>query len=203
MHNVSSQHSPEDGNIRIHLQTYQTFQMSILKDQATFEYVIPIKVRSLKAIYFTVSPQEWAPVEAFDQTDFMCALESKPSAIGATIMETSWFWNNLGSSQFCLDGRPSLASPVNVRIGFSENIAESARALHFGHNSADGNYLSLLQVNGTYMEHNFILGQELESFSQNGPVMRVVSTLSTVSSHSDCFLTIPYMSLSQCAKWVL
>ena len=70
---IKSAQSPEDGNIRIHSQTYQTFQMSILANQATFEYVIPIKVSSLKAIYFTFAPQDWTPVESFDQTDYICA----------------------------------------------------------------------------------------------------------------------------------
>ena len=70
---IKSAQSPEDGNIRIHSQTYQTFQMSILANQATFEYVIPIKVSSLKAIYFTFSPQDWTPVEIFDQTDNVCS----------------------------------------------------------------------------------------------------------------------------------
>ena len=70
---IKSAQSPEDGNIRIHSQTYQTFQMSILANQAAFAYVIPIKVSSLKAIYFTFAPQDWTPVESFDQTDYICA----------------------------------------------------------------------------------------------------------------------------------
>ena len=60
---------------------------------------------------------------------------------------------------------------MNVRKGFFENIAELAGALHFGHKGADGNYLSLIDVNGTCIEHNFILVQEFKSFSQNGPVI--------------------------------
>ena len=86
---IESAQSPEDGNIRIHSQTYQTFQMSILANQATFEYVIPIKVSSLKAIYFTFAPQDWTPVESFDHTYYICALASKASATGARIMKTT------------------------------------------------------------------------------------------------------------------
>ena len=63
---IKSAQSPEDGNIRIHSQTYSTFQMTILANQATFEYFIPIKVSSLKAIYCTFSPTDWTPVETFD-----------------------------------------------------------------------------------------------------------------------------------------
>ena len=63
---IKSAQSPEDGNIRIHSQPYQTFQMSILANQAAFEYVITIKVSSLKAIYFTFAPQDRTPSESFD-----------------------------------------------------------------------------------------------------------------------------------------
>ena len=88
------------------------------------------------------------------------------------LRKTSWFCNNLANYQFFLGGEPTPASPVNVRIGFSENIAELARALHFGHKSADGNFPSLYKDNGTYMEQNFVLGQEFESFCQKGPVIQ-------------------------------
>ena len=95
-------------------------------------------------------------------------------------MKTSWFWNNLGSYQFFIDGKPTPASPVQVRLGHSENLAELSRALHFGHKSGDGNYLSLLQDVGTYTDQNFILGQEFESFSQKGSVIE--SGLNTLTS---------------------
>ena len=55
--------SPEDGNIKIHSQTYSSFQMTFLKYQATFEYVIPIKKSSLTVIYFTLSPTTWTNSE--------------------------------------------------------------------------------------------------------------------------------------------
>ena len=66
-------------------------------------------------------------------------------------------------------------------MGHYENITELARALHFGHKSADGNHLSLLEDVGTYMEQNFILGQEFESFSHKGPVIE--SGINTLNSH--------------------
>ena len=109
---IKSAQSPEDGNIRIHSQTYSTFQMTILKDNATFEYVIPIKVSSLKAVYFTFSPTSWSNVENFDLTDYQCALGAKASYNGNRIMKTTWFQNNLANYQFFLDGKPTPASPV-------------------------------------------------------------------------------------------
>ena len=60
---------------------------------------------------------------------------------------------------------------MNTRIGFSECLTELARGLHFGHKSADGNFLSLLEGNGVHQEKNFALGQEFDSFSQKGPVI--------------------------------
>ena len=151
--------------------------MSILATQATFEYVIAIKVSSLKGIYFTFAPQDWTPVESFHQTDYICALASKASATGARIMKTTWFWNNVANYRFFLDGKPTPASPVNVRIGFSENISELARELHFRHKSADGNYLRLLEVNGTYMEQNLCWDKSLNLSVRKDLLLRVVSTL--------------------------
>ena len=135
---------------------------------------------SLKAIYFTFSLQDWTPVESFDQTDYMCAPASKASATGARVMKTCWFCNYLANYQFFLDGKPTAASPVNVRIGFSENVAELARALHFGHKNGDGCYLSLLTDHGAYLDQNFVLGQEFETFSNKGPVIE--SGLNTLNS---------------------
>ena len=74
---------------------------------------------------------------------------------------------------------------VNVRIGFSKSIAELARVLHFRHKSADMEIisdLSLLEHSKTYQEQNLVQAQEIESFN---PLLRVVSTHSTVGSHSD------------------
>ena len=64
---IKSAQSPEDGNIRIHSQTYSSYQMTIAAGQSTFEYVIPIKVSSLKAIYFTFSPTQYSGIENFDK----------------------------------------------------------------------------------------------------------------------------------------
>ena len=96
-------------------------------------------------------------------------------------MKTTWFQNNLLTYQFFLDGKPTPASPVYVRNGDSENLAELSRALHFGHKSGDGQYLSLLDDEGTYQDQNFILGQEFESFSQKEPVIESgVNTLNSL-----------------------
>ena len=155
---IKSAQSPEDGNIRIHSQTYCSYHMTIAAGQSTFEYVILIKVSSLKAIYFTFSPTQYSGIEIFDQKDYCTALATKPTFDGTRVMKTTWFWNNLGNYQFFLDGKPTPASPISTRIGFSECLAELARALHFGHKSVNGNFLSLLEDNGVYPEQNFRSG---------------------------------------------
>ena len=65
---IAAAKNPEYSNIRIHSQTYSSYQMSILANQSTFEYIIPVKVSSLKAIYFTFSPTSQSSRESFDQT---------------------------------------------------------------------------------------------------------------------------------------
>ena len=45
----------EDRAIRIHSQSHSNFQIAVPAGQASWEYVIPIKASSLKAIYFTFS----------------------------------------------------------------------------------------------------------------------------------------------------
>ena len=116
-----------------------------------------IKVSSLKAIYFTFSPTSWLGTESFDQTDYQCSLGAKSAYTGTRVMKTTWSQNNLANYQFFLDGKPTPASPVTVRLGYSETLAELGRALHFGHKSAYGNYLSLLEDNGAYQKRNKIL----------------------------------------------
>ena len=56
---IRSAQNPVYGNIRIHSQSYSMYQMSLLAGQSTFRYVIPIKMSSLKAIYFTFSSQTY------------------------------------------------------------------------------------------------------------------------------------------------
>ena len=105
------------------------------------------------------------------------------------VMKTSWFQNNLVTYQFFVDGKPTPASP-----GYSENLAELFRALHFGHKSGDRSYLSLLDDESVFQDQNFILGHEFESFSQKGLVIEIgVNTL-------NCLLLLfkPFLVQHQC-----
>jgi len=193
---IKAAQNPDDGNIRIHSQTYSMYQMSLLAGQSAFEFIIPVKVSSLKAIYFTFAPQNYLGYENFTSSQGYSSLGGRvmtgagTAVNGSTpanpyvdnrVMKTTWFQNNLLTYQFFLDGKPTPASPVYIRNGYSENLAELSRALHFGHKSGDGQYLSLLDDEGTYQDQNFILGQEFESFSQKGPVIESgVNTLNSL-----------------------
>ena len=74
---IKSAQNPDDGNIRIHSQTYSMYQMSILAGQSTFEYIIPVKVSSLKAIYFTLAPQTYVGYEKFKLTQGYSSLAGR------------------------------------------------------------------------------------------------------------------------------
>jgi hypothetical protein len=165
-----------DGKIRISSQTWSTYQTSIPANSASFEFIIPNRVSSLKAIYFTFSKQGYTGLETW--ADYLYPRIGMDS-------RTTWFDNCLTDYQFYLDGKPFPFTPVSVKTGYSEALSELQRSLHIGHKGADGNYLSLL-CNGSladYTTRNFILGHEFESFNGKGPVIEsgfttLTSTLS-------------------------
>ena len=67
----------EDGAIRIHSQSYSNFQIGIPSGSASWEYIIPIKASSLKAVYFTFAPQSWGSQEDFSRTNTFSALAGR------------------------------------------------------------------------------------------------------------------------------
>jgi len=165
--------SPKDGLIRISSQTWTQYQTSISVGIPSFEYQIPIRVSSLKAIYFTFAKQAYTGVETYH--DFLsCRL--------GTDMKTTWFDNGLLQYQFYVDGKPSPATPVQVNKGYSEVVSELARSLQIGHKGADGMYLSLLTQNNMddYRSRNFLMGMEFESFNSKGPIIE--SSYNTLNS---------------------
>ena len=80
---IKSAQRPEDGNIRIHSQTYSSFHMTILANQATFEYVIPIKVSTLKAVYFTFSPTTSSNLETLIRQTLYLVKHPRHPTIGS------------------------------------------------------------------------------------------------------------------------
>mmetsp|Transcript_8727 Transcript_8727/g.11505 ORF Transcript_8727/g.11505 Transcript_8727/m.11505 type:complete len:483 (+) Transcript_8727:1404-2852(+) len=152
-----------DGKLRVHSHSFLHYTNYIPATQYSHEYVIPIKVSSLKAIYFAFAPAVYHGVDTFGTNQIN----------QATDMKTSFFQNNLIDYQYFVDGVPTPATPVQMFDGMSEPIAELARSLHFGHKNGDGEMLSLLAPNSIneYKTRNCIFGQEFESFSSKSNVI--------------------------------
>ena len=153
-----------DGLIRISSQTWTVYTSSISAGIPAFEFNIPLRVSSLKAIYFTFSRQNYSGTETF--RDFQV------TRLGCDSKST-WFDNGLSQYVFYVDGKPFPPAPVQVKTGYSEALSQLGQALHIGNKGADGLYLSLL-ANASmddYRSRNFILGQEFESFNGKGPVI--------------------------------
>jgi hypothetical protein len=124
-----------DGMIRIHSQSWTTLSQSVPVNSGTFDYLIPIRVSSLKAIFFGFTRNyqngDVPASEAF-YSGHMCndatvvgnlAGQANMTAIGFSYlacdendcqMKAAWFQNNLSSYQFFIDGRPSPATPVII-----------------------------------------------------------------------------------------
>ena len=195
-----------DGMIRVHSQTYQTFQNTITAGSQSWEYIIPIKVSSLKALYFCFSPQSYSGVDVpSDATSIVPVAYAASNGTAPTTfpMRTTWYANNLQSYQFFIDGKPNPASPVFLRTGCSEVISELQRAMHFGHKNGDGQYFSLLASQGVsgYATQNCIFGQEFESFNNKGPViesgMNTLNSLVTLRLNFNSNASSPYPNSSK------
>ena len=131
---ISSATGP-DGMIRVHSQTWSTFSQSIAAGVSNFDYLIPIRVSSLKAIFFGFTRNYQAPGAGglpanngvFNGTyggqlpadgAIANAVTYLTDAIADTYinnMKSSWFMNNIGNYQFFIDGRPSPATPVLIK----------------------------------------------------------------------------------------
>lgn len=171
---ISSARSAGGGSIRLASQTWRTFSYVIPAGVPSFEQIIPIRVSSLKAVYFTFSRLSYSGLETFESFAYR--------QLHADSKDT-WFDNCLESYQFIMDGTNLGSGNVTpVRLGYSEAISELERSLHIGMKSANGEYLSLLCNNNLadYRYRNFILGQEFESFSNKGPVIE--SGMNTINA---------------------
>jgi hypothetical protein len=194
------------GLIRVHSQTYSIFQNTITSGSQMLEYIIPIKVSSLKAVYFCFSPTNYTgkdiPTDTSSLIPFAYAGPLNTEGSVSYPMKTTWYSNNLQSYQFFIDGRPNPASPVFLRSGCSEVVSELQRAMHFGHKNGDGHYMSLLTAQGlgAYAVQNCIFGQEFESFSNKGPViesgMNTLNSLVTLRMNFNANRNSPYPNSS-------
>mmetsp|Transcript_25362 Transcript_25362/g.31597 ORF Transcript_25362/g.31597 Transcript_25362/m.31597 type:complete len:335 (+) Transcript_25362:631-1635(+) len=169
---LSSTQDP-DGKIRLHNHSWQQFSSFIEAGKPDHEYVINVKKSSLKAIFFTfVASALNSGYDTFNEN----------TIDQGTNMKTTFVHNNLKDYQIYIDGVPTPATPVKMgggdsttaaSLGYSEMMAELSRALHFGHKSGDGDYLSLLAPNhfNEFLTRNFVCGFELESWGSKSDTM--------------------------------
>jgi len=179
-----------DGLIRIHTQTWSTFSQTVAAGTTSYDYMIPIRVSSLKAIFFgftrtagtgapTNTGANYTGQEVPAGGDFNATQTAALTATNqqcAHMMKASWFQNNLATYQFFIDGRPSPSSAVNVtQTGcFSEAMTELSRAWHVSQKTHDGGYLSLIPSDlsvSVWCKRNLIFGHELESFASKDNVI--------------------------------
>ena len=106
------------------------------------EHVIPVRVSSLKAIYFAFTPKtDYTGLEYYEHAKV--AATSFPQGIGNTMKST--FKNpNLADYVFYMDGKPTPATNVLIEKPYSEAISELQRSWHLAHKSTGTDHLSLL-----------------------------------------------------------
>ena len=160
----------EGGFIRIHTQGWQTFQAHVANGTTAMEHVIPVRVSSLKAIYFAFTPNtDYTGLESYDHV----YNATSPQGIGNAMKST--FKNpNLADYVFYIDGKPTPATNVLIEKPYSEAISELQRSWHLAHKSAGTDHLSLLAGElpmYDFENRNFIMGQEFESFSNKSTVI--------------------------------
>ena len=158
---------PKNRLIRMHTHGWQTFTQHIPKETTAYEYVIPIRVSSLKAIYFAFTPRH----------DIYLGYEKGTHPHRGNMggyMKSTFHHANLADYVFYLDGKPTPATNVTVSKPYSEVVSELQRSWHLAHKQNGTEHLSLLCSELSHSDfpwRNFILGQEFESFSGKGAVI--------------------------------
>jgi len=179
-----------DGLIRIHTQTWSTFSQTVPSGTTSYDYMIPIRVSSLKSIFFgytrtagtgdpTVGGSTYTGQEVPNGGDFNTTQTpalTYTNQLCCHNMKSAWFQNGLSSYQFFIDGRPSPSSAVTVTPTgcFSESMTELSRAWHVSQKTHDGGYLSLIPSDlgaTVWARRNLLFGHELESFSNKDNVI--------------------------------
>mmetsp|Transcript_5361 Transcript_5361/g.8810 ORF Transcript_5361/g.8810 Transcript_5361/m.8810 type:complete len:516 (+) Transcript_5361:2278-3825(+) len=192
-----------DGLIRVHTQRWSMFAHTLNSSDNSFsdEYIIPIRVSSLKGVYFGFTTDKTTAKGTIADNNDLLQAHDKDS-IGN--MKTSWMHNGLSEYQFFMDGMPNPSTPVRVgraqvghqnyqKTGFGrgEHMTELCRALHINQKSADGTFLSLL--NGSpdgesgHLSRNMLFGGEFESFASRSSVIE--SGTNTLNSNLSLRMT--------------
>lgn len=180
----------KDGLIRIHSQRWAHFSHTVPANATTDEYVIPIRVSSLKALYFGFQRND-ATNSATTKSVSLVENVNSISNSDLTSMKSAFVHNGITEYQFFIDGSPTPATPVRVgttvsghgtylakidqNIGMGECTAELARACHVMHKTMDAAHMTLLHAGTDKMlgrvSRNMLFGVELESMSNKSNVI--------------------------------
>ena len=148
-----------DGRIRIHTQSWRTYQVTVVASDTTKNVVVPVSLSSLKALYFT---------------------HTNPTPV-AFNSASAFYKRFLNQYQLFVGSVAIPTSPVLVSGTFVEPIAELLRAWHVRLNDQDFSTLldpdyyldeySLSLTPATNYRSSAVFGVELESFSLKDDVI--------------------------------
>jgi hypothetical protein len=159
--NAGKRSSP-DGRLRIQTHSWKVLSTQILPTATYFSYIIPCKVSSLKAVFFTITPD----INTGDMS------RSK----------TQFINRNLIDYQFYYDLETVLNQPCRVTYPGTEAFHELCRAWNVAHKTMDAPTLIKMEeynqqfkqndLTGFYQDPNScVYGVDLESFASKNNVM--------------------------------
>ena len=150
-----------DGKIRIQTHSWKVLTSQIYTSQNSFDYIIPIQVASLKAVFFTITPQH--------------------NTGNINRSKTQFIQRGMTDYQFFYSDDPVLNNPVRVQYPNTEAFSELMRAWNVAHKTMDAptlitveDYNEDCRVNDLAFFKNpssCVYGIDLESFAAKNNVM--------------------------------
>lgn len=150
-----------DGRIRIQTHSWRVLSTQILANQTHFHFPVPISVSSLKALFFTITPD-------LNSGNIMRS-------------KTQFIQRNMNAYQFYFRGEPVLNQPVRVQYPNTEAYQELMRAWNIAHKTMDAPTLIRAETYNQNVDmgsahffndpSNCVYGVDLESFASKSNVM--------------------------------
>jgi len=157
----AAKNASPDGKIRIQTHGWMVLQSQILLNQNVFDYMIPIHRASLKAVFFTITPQNNIGNMSRSKTQFI--------------------QRGMETYQFYYADEPIINQPVRVQFPNTEAYHELMRAWNVAHKTMDAPTLITPEEyneNMTMNQFGFfknpsscVYGVDLESFAAKNNVM--------------------------------
>jgi hypothetical protein len=150
-----------DGKIRIQTHSWKVLTSQIYTTQNSFDYIIPIQVASLKAVFFTITPQA--------------------NTANLNRSKTQFIQRGMTDYQFFYSDDPVLNQPVKVQYPNTEAFSELMRAWNVAHKTMDAPTLITVEDYNENTKANAlgffenpsscVYGIDLESFAAKNNVM--------------------------------